>query len=371
MGISVEIDNLSNIPYSEYVLTGFYLLKEKRVIDQFKIKLNNIIKPVLFNQQTQLVRSILRQKRVNETLGWDHITGTIKDNGNTKKFAINILDTPWNFGEQHFLDESDIYFKCQYPHDFKKGYMHLTSRVNIPISKEVMENAQKVRPLMLGRPLSRALNFKTNIKLLKKFEEKRKNLYRKYSVLVYFGMAYDNLDIKNTHHPHLKRADLLTYVSKNIPKSKIIFNPPTQELFQKQLKPEILMLSSSGKVSDKTYINLIQNSFSTLNITGLRGSVPWRVIDSFLSGMVLISDNFYVDWYEPLIGGKDFMELGDLGYNLLSDIDLPRACEKLKLYAENIENTSKDTADYREQRFNQFYSPQAVASYLLRESGFL
>jgi hypothetical protein len=370
MGISVEIDNLSNINYAEYVLTGFHLLKEKGIIDKYKINLNFNLRPII--HQIRTIRSQVNfLPKLSPINGWDHMVGRFQGGEKSVKFAVNFLDTPWNFGESHFLEEADIYFKCQYPRDFKKGFMRLSKSMNIDVPVDVMKSGYKVRPLMLGRPLSRVLSFKTNEKLLTKYAKKRKDANRKYSSLVYFGMAYDDINITNTHHPHLKRADIAVFASKNIPKAKVIFNLSKEERFLRQLTPEALAMGSSERISDEMYLDMIQSSFSTINITGLRGSIPWRVIDSFLSGMVLISDNFNVDWYEPFIVGKDFLEIGDLGYNLLSEVDLNGACEKFKAYTENIEDIFKETADYRESRFNQFYSPEAIAHYMLCEAGLL
>ena len=372
MGITVKIDNLALCSYSEYFLTGFYILKEKKIIDRLKIKYDENVKPGKLHRISSIVRNKTNLFNSDkDNIDRSHIAGTINNGFQTKEFAINILDTPWNFGKTDYLENADIYFKCQYPSDFKKGYFSITRSKKIEIPEFVMENSHKVKPLILGRPLSRSFDFPKNLKILKKYEEKRKFIQRKNKILIYLGMATDNVYIPDTHHPHLKRAMMAKWANRNIPDKELIFKLSKQENFLNQLTPEIKSLANNSIITDKKYLNLIQSSFSTLNITGLRGSIPFRFIDSFLSGMVLISDNVYVDWYEPLIPGKDFLSIGELGYEKLEDISFEDSCGKLKDYLENIEDIFIDTADYREEKFENYYSPEAVAKYILIENGML
>jgi|GEM_PF-2175441 len=371
MGIIVEFNDMSNITYSEYVLTGFYILKEKGVIDRLKINYKPGVWPILFYKGVNAIKRILHMRLPSTTETWANIPGTIYDGKRRSKFIINILDTPWDFGASRLLDEADLIFKTQYPKDFKKGYARISKRVQIKLSEEIMRNSHKVRPLLVGRPLSRIFDFKKNKKILSIYEKVRKGYPRKYSVLVYLGMQHDPVVIENTHHPHYKRVDFVLYAHKNIPRAKIIFKPSHEEPFRSAIPKEAMELANYEKITDKYYLSLMQNSYSTLNITGLRGCISWRMTDAFLSGMVAISDNTYVEWYEPLIPGKDFLSLGDLGYELMEDIDFEGSCKKLKEYSENIEEIFKNTLDYRDERFRNYYSPEMAARYILREAGVL
>lgn len=369
MGITVEINEVPKLQYSEYFLTGFQILKEKNIIEKLKINYNQNVKPGNFQRISNKLRrelNILNKDSINHS----HLLATISDGSKKKKIAINFLDTPWAFNSD-YLEDVDTYFKCQYPKDFKQGYFSITSSQRIKIPEFVMDASYKVKPLMLGRPLSRTMDFSKNKKILEKYEAKRKTLPRENKVLVYFGMADDDEPVPNTHHPHLKRAMIVEWVNKNIPEAKTIFKLSRQEEFLKELSPEIKSLEDKTEITDKMYFDLVQNSISTINITGLRGSIPFRVIDSFLSGMVLISDNMNVDWYEPLVPGKDFLSLGDLGYERLEDISFEGSCKKLEYYLETIKETFMNTADYKEEKYNRYYSPEAVTKNILRETDVL
>lgn len=369
MGITVEISKFPAFQYSEYFLTGFNILKEKNIIDQLKIDCSQSAKPGNFHRLTHKFKKKISSTNL-ENSNNSHLVGTISDGYNKKKFAINILDTPWTF-DSAYLEDVDNYFKCQYPRDFKKGYFKITQSEKVKLPEFVLCNSYKIKPLMLGRPLSRVLDFSLNKKILKKYEEGRKTLPREHKMLIYFGMAYDNEPVPNTHHPHLKRAMAIDWASRNVSGAKIIFNLSQQQEFLDKLSPSVKSLADKSKITDKMYLDLVQNSLSTLNITGLRGSIPFRVIDSFLSGMVLISDNMLVDWYEPLIPEKDFLSIGDLGYEKLEDISFENSCKKITDFLENIEDIFVETADYRESKYNDYYSPEAVAKYILNENGMI
>jgi len=368
MAVRVEIENLSNVPYSEYFLTGFYILEKQRIIDEFNISYAPGFGPGRIHRFVNHARKKIGWTAPSSGDDWSHVVGTIRYGSKKRKFAINVLDTPWDFSSRRFIENADVYFKCQYPKDFRKGFVQLSRQSRIVLPQLVVEQSHKVKPLMLGRPLSRCMDFNKNIKILRVFEKGRRVSARKYNLLVYFGMAYDDIDIPNSHHPHLKRAQMAVWVKDNIPDAKVILGLAKQDKFLGQLGSEALRLENRKRIGDKHYLDLVQGSFSTLNITGLRGSIPFRVIDSFLSGMVLISDNMCVDWYDPLVPGRDFLSVGDLGYELLQDIDLEKSCQILKNHVNDIEREFRDTIDYRDSRFKQFYSPESVASYILNET---
>jgi hypothetical protein len=369
MGITVTINKFPSFQYSEYFLTGFKILKEKNTIDRLKIDFSQNVRPGNLYRVTNKLKKKLFSSNVSN-FNNSHLLGTISDGHSTKKFAINILDTPWSF-DTNYLENVDSYFKCQYPSDLKKGYFQITQFEKIQIPELVLYNSSKIKPLMLGRPLSRILDFSKNQKILKTYEIKRKVLPREHKILIYFGMANDNEPVPNTHHPHFKRAMIAEWANRNISGAKIIFNLSQQQEFLDKLSPSVKSLEDNSKITDEMYLNLVQSSISTLNITGLRGSVPFRVIDSFLSGMVLISDTMHVDWYEPLIPGKDFLSIGNLGYEKLENIAFEDSCKQLKDYVENIEDFFVETADFRESKFNDYYSPEAVAKHILNENDML
>lgn len=367
MSVSVEIQDLENIQYSEYYLTGFYILKKKGLIDKLKINYSPIAHRDRFRRLLDYALQKGGIRAVHRTDGWQQFKGAVHFEGKTKTFAVNMQDTPWDFGNKSLLEQTDVFFKVQYPTNFNEGYMQLSSKVKINLPECAIQNAYKIHPLMLGRPLSRTLNFEKNLAILKHYDEKRRNEKRRYSMLVYLGMADDSYDIPNTHHPHLKRAMLAAWCNDNLVDAKIVFKKSKQEKFLKELPEAANKISSHQRITDKKYTTLIQNSFSTLNITGLRGSVPFRIIDSMLSGMVTITDSMHIKWYEPLIPNIDFLEIGEMGYELIEEIDFNRCCLNIKKYEENIKEIFRDTQQIREERYKTYYAPEIVAKHILQE----
>ena len=366
MGVSVEFENIANVSYSEYVLTGFYLLQQKKEITDFKVSYKPWAHP------GKLARIMRRGKRLlshtsaaPQDAEQGHYVGVVRYGARSVKFAINFIDTPWDFGDPSVLQEADVYFKCQYPSEFKQGYHRLSRRTTVPLSDEVKAHKDKVRPLMIGRPLSRRHDFKMNKRILDRYDKIRKSFPRKQRILAFLGMAHDLFDIANSHHPHLKRAEVVTWLSRNAPDEKIIWSISKQDKFFSKISDEAKKLATTKQVSDREYFDLIANSLSTLNITGLRGSVPFRFIDAFLSGMVVISDTIFIDWYEPLVAGKDFLCIGDLGYDLLEHINLDDSLKKLKGYIDHIEDFFQETASEREAKYKRYYCPEAVARHIL------
>jgi len=387
MGITIEIDNLAGINYLEYYITGFQQLKEKGIVDRVKITFGTdtwgqAVQPGYIPYYKNIFRlkagpkfpSLVKPLTIaNPTLGYYpsfYLFGRVSDGSTVKKFVIDTFDTPWDYP---FIQDCDFYFKSQYPKTFSEGYVDLNRHIRMTFPQTVIANRSKVRPLILGRPLSRILNYSTNLRLLKKFGQIRSRSKREKRLLVFYGtpIVHPAYDHEPYHNPSIKRAEIATFVHDKVQGAKIILNISPEIERLGVLSAETLALKNKAPVTDATYLKWMRNSYSTLNISGLDGSIPWRIIDSYMSGMVPISDSFIIDWYEPLIAGKDYLSIGELGYELLEDVDLDGSFAQLKEYVENIETLWHEMAEYRSEKYDQYYSPEMVARYMLSEMGVL
>jgi hypothetical protein len=386
MGITIEIDNLAGIDYTEYYITGFWQLKEKGLIDRVKITCGTDpwgikVKPGYF---PYIYRKIYRYKGgqllpflikpltvTNPELGDIHqffLFGRITEGKRSKTFVIDTSDVPWDF---RYIDTTNFYFKSQFPKTFSKGYVDLSRHERFSIPENAIANSKKIHPLILGRPLGRILDFSLNKRLLNRYAQMRAHTKRKIRLLAFLGTMIDGFSLStSTHPPSIKRAELVTKAHQQIPGSKCILSI-SKEIEEMNISAETLALKNRIPVTDRKYQRLIYDSYATLNITGAAGSIPWRILDGFLSGMIPISDNFLVDWYEPLTPGKDFLSIGNLGYELLQDVNIEDSFLQLKDYVENIETYYLSTAEERAEKFNNYFSPESVARYMLSEMGYL
>ncbi|MEI6796313.1 MAG: hypothetical protein WCK39_05560 [Methanomassiliicoccales archaeon] len=359
----------------EYYIYGFHQLLKEGKIDSLKMEFKTGPRPgFIFKEKARTAKScsILTRGRIGKISSpdnWYNLEVDISDGHIHRNGIINILDTPWDFGSISDFKSADIFFKCQYPSSFKSGLVPLSDCASIKIDTPIMEEAKKVRPLMLGRPLSRQMDMSIDEKLLKRMCTLRNcRKSRKFNLLAFLGMARDDINIACTHHPHLKRAAVAEWIIDNIPKSKVVFRKPSQAKFMEYYSDRLRQTSPILPISDSRYFSWCFNSYSTINITGLRGSIPFRIVDSFLTGMCLFSDDFYVDWYHKLEKDKDYLSIGKLGYYNLNEIEISESLKILKDHIENVATISNDLRECREYSFNKYYSPSAVAEHIIHET---
>ncbi len=368
MRIAVEFPEVRNLNYTEYLLTGFHQLRRAGVIDRLSIRYHKGVSPSLPGRLERLVRAKLRRPRPGPPL--EHILqGQVTTPDRRARFVVDCYDATWTFGTEELMETSDLYFKCQCPRSHPEGIARISNRYDMPFPDFAKRQLSKLRPLMLGRPLSRLHRFDDNLALLRRYEERRRQGPRNGSTLIFFGMCYDNPPHPLTHHPHFKRALLVGYAAKNIPTADIIFSLSKQDVFRSQVPPDVAALDTGRRVPDPEYFELITRCAATVNIMGLAGSIPFRIVDSFLGGALLLSDSLRVDWYEPLKEGVDYLSLGDLGYELLEDIRFEESCERLRSLAARAGELRNELAPLREERFRRHYSPVAMARRVLTELG--
>jgi len=362
MKASVRVKQIGIPTYFEFFYTGFFTLLKNNVISQFNYQ--EIQKVFWTNWVT---RKVIRREKV---LLNRNISTFVINFGNTKKtILIDTRDTPWEF-DLPLLTQVDLYFKAQYPRDLDNGYFFLNQFNKIPIDKNVMKFKEKIKPLMLGRPLSRRFDFKKNLKLLDTFYDFRKNCKRTNDLLSYLGNANDSYIYDKVHHPHIKRLETMLYLNKigndNI---KIIFKPSNQDKIINEYPENWTKLEPQlKKITDQKYFELIRNSKATLNIMGLRGSIPFRFIDAFLSGMLIFTDNFHVDWYVPLRDNQEVFCFGDMGYEVLSDLEKNKSYERLKKMINNIDSLRSDHISYLNDFYETYLAPEKVARYIIDET---
>ena len=372
MGVIVTIEQYKNIDYMEYYVTGFYLLKKMGVIEDLIIneKEINFINKLPF-ALTRLKRPRLRLRHSNN-FEHDNLIGTISEGGNRKKFVINVQDTIWDFSTRELYESCDLFFKCQFPDDFNKGKVSLNKEFTRDLDDFVLKSPEKARPLVLGRPLSRISHFKNNLDILRSMEKRRaQNRNREHKLIFYTGASFQE---KFSFHPNLKRLKLMMWIKENLPEVFTIFHLaesyPEGHPERKPVPDRVLQAVDSLRLNDRQYRDLTLNANATLNICGKRGSIPFRALDSYLAGMVFLTDELYANWYEPLVAGKDYYSLGTMGYELDELIDYDAIFQKVTEFVNDSDRLFREGFEYREEKYKKYYAPEAVATHILKECGF-
>lgn len=363
--IRVSVPKLNNIEYFEYLLTGFNNLKAQGALDGFEYNTHFLGRAFI----DRLSRKILKRPFFAAVPNWSCQLFFLEISGKKIKLALDVSDRPWKY-DAPLLERVDLYFKCQYPAHTEAGYFSLSPSVKIELPKSVLEHQKKIRPFILGRPLGRKLDFKENNRILAFYTESRKFKARAIKLLAYFGNCHDSDPYIDVNHPHIKRAETLLFLQGlNDPELKIIFSPPKQTEFIALMPQNYQDLPNiKYRISDDDYRNLCRSSFATLNIAGLGGSIPFRFIDAFLSGMLIVTDTLYVKWYVPLVNGKEIYDFGSMGYDVLSQQDWVQRFDHLKAIVNEIHATWLTHIDYQNNFFEKYLTPEAVARYVIDEA---
>lgn len=106
----------------------------------------------------------------------------------------------------------------------------------------------------------------------------------------------------------------------------------------------------------KEFSNHVARFQYNVNVSGYRMSIPARFIDSFICGTAIATDNLSVKWYEPF--KEEVSEIGEMGYLPDREVDYEGIKEKIK----NLKPVSRE---YVINRYEKFWSPKAVAIYIV------
>lgn len=371
MDLSIDIPAVNNVAYLEYIYTGFYNLYKRNELSNFSM---NYDKKQYYKQLIHFTCNKIPVIKNTHNLnliesGYYISEFSIYVNDKKVKVVVDTIDTPWDFDENS-LNRCDIYFKMQCPINLEDGFYKLNESNIIPFKQYVINNLKKIRPLVGPRPLSRQMDFNKNNKIIRQYIMGRENDNRKIDILAYLGCAsLETYNFPDTQHPNIKRVKTLVYLhSLNNKKIRIIFKPPKTSRHVAILPNEYKNLPTKRFVSDRVYRNLILNSNSTLNIAGLSGSIPFRFLDAFLSGMIILTDTPLVKWYVPLRDGCEITDLGKMGYEILDNETFSNCMQYIGSLVDDISTIRKERISYQCQFYDEFLTPEAIARYVIKES---
>ncbi len=348
---------LNHAGYFDWLITGLGLLQEKNELT-FRFRLPPA-KTALRHRYFRWGAKALAPEwvaRINGPMWW--MEAEVDFGGRVVNFVFDVTDHGYSYAE-HLLPGCDRYFKCQLPKAFPSA-LRLCRQIERPMPAAALTNAHKIRPAMLGRPLSRALDFRKNLELLRAWEAKAA-LPKTKRLLAYFGGDSDaeaDNRLKQEQglyqHPNVKRGRLVGFL---------------RGLHHPQVDARLLQSADSSLVGpalrdDDDYSATVASAAYNLNVSGLSLSLPFRLIDSFMVGTGIVTDSLSVGWYEPF-DPEEVIELGPMGYELENEVDWSHAEKRLQsLISESPASDSERRARLLD-RYRRLWSPEALARYIL------
>lgn len=363
--ITLHDIHFTGMEYFDWLATGLHLLAEAGQLD-FTPQTTATTQPFLLHPRL-LPAAYRLAPRLMAALGrgWNTIiTGTFEQGGKTLRFVFDASDSPYFFLTD-LLAEYDLYFKCQCPTAFAPAGFPIADGVFVPWHPDVLQYQQKIRPAMLGRPLSRRLHLRDNLRVLQNWQAQGRGP-KDLPFFAYFGTDKQPprtgpegvLQLRfgeRIGHPNPKRGVLVEGL-----RSRYGANADARIITSD------VAARRGPKLSDATFSAQAARSWHNLNVSGFRRSLPFRFCDSFLLRACVPTDALAVRWYEPLEAGTEYVDLGALGYEPDAAVDWTRVWTLLDQLASESDAQRADRATRIAQRFDQLWHPQAFASYVVK-----
>lgn len=362
--ITLNDIHFTGMEYFDWLATGLHLLAEQGTID-FTLNTTATTRPFLLHP-----RALAAAYRLAPGLmtalgrGWNTlISGTLQQGGKTVRFAFDAGDSPYFFLTD-LLIETDVYFKCQCPAEFDPQGFAMSSGARMPWHPDVLYYQHKIRPAMLGRPLSRRLHLRENLRVLADWQA-RGLATKDLTFFAYFGTdkgvgfkgpegAVQLRFGSKVGHPNPKRGVLVEGLRSRYGASADARIIATE-----------VEARRGAKLSDATFSAQAARSWHNLNVSGYRRSLPFRFCDSFLLRACVPTDSLGVRWYQPLQEGVEYIDLGPMGYEPEDAVDWPRIWSRLDQLASESTQQRTERAEAIAQRFAQLWHPRAFASYVV------
>jgi hypothetical protein len=351
---------LNHAGYFDWLVTGLGILAEKGAIElRFRLP---AAKNLLRHRYLRWAAKAVAKNWVAQANGkmwW--LEAEIDFGGQVRTFVFDVTDYSAAYAEP-LLETVDLYFKCQFPKSFPAP-LALNQTIQRPMASAAIAHAHKVRPAMLGRPLSRSLNLRKNLQFLRQWEshftaEKSTRLF------AYFGSDTDpeqatamKEDAGKYQHPNAKRARLVKFLRE-------LNHPGVDARLVTSVDRSLL---GPALNDDAAYAAAVAKSAYNLNISGLGMSIPFRLIDSFMMGTAIVTDSLAMRWYEPFDPEHEVIELGPMGYELESQVDWSQIEKKLHSLLAQPAKEDATRAQHLQERYRSHWSPEALASYVIRE----
>ncbi len=305
------------------------------------------------------------------------MTGRLRVKDRVMNFAVDVTDSPYNFG-LGLLETVDLYFKCQCPTTFEAQGFPLNSQVRVPYHPDVFTFARKIRPAMLGRPLARSTSLKRNLRVLQQWES---DLCSTKHTRIFASFGSDGAPVPFTsqsalpapheyedesaqlarwgdavHHPNLKRGRVVE-ILRSFGKTDV-----SACLFRSS-NPDIV----GPKLNESQYQSRLRQAAVNVNISGYRRSLPFRFMDTFLSGGMVVTDTLAVRWHAPFDMGVEVTEFGDLGYEPESRVDWAAVKDRLLGIYDAQEGQNSANVKAIRDAYNRKWAPLAFARHFLSQ----
>lgn len=379
--LKIEV-NFTHIPlrtqaYYDWLVTGLGIMQQK---GQLEISFRDGWIEKLMRANPRIYPRLLKHtRRLAEMLSpidYVCLTGKVVSGDKCVSFAFDIQDSPFNYA-MGLLETVDLYFKCQCPAKFEPEGFPLTQQLRIPYHPDVFTFAQKIRPAMLGRPLGQTLNLRKNLRVLKQWENARA-VGKSMRIFASFGSdvglrprtsesplpAPHNYESESSllarwgnkvHHPNYKRAELVRILRK-------WQRPDIDARVWRTEAPDIY----GPLLSPQEYQSALARTMVNVNVSGFRRSIPYRFMDTLLTGGSIASDSLAVRWYHDFEPDLEVYDLGLLGYEPEANVDWKKIEERLlEVYEKNPPSPERSRAVL--DLYQKKWAPEVFASYVIQE----
>ena len=350
--------------YYDWLATGLWMLQERGEIE-VEIRTTRTTAPFqLHSKAYPALRKAFPKLTAALARGVSGIIlGHLEAGVKKVTFAYDVSDSPYAI-QPDLLLERDLYFKAQCPSSFDPRGFPMARGAFVPYHPDVLTYQDRIIPTMLGRPLSRTLSRRGNAQVLHKWLEllqtpKDVNLFAFFGTDRGTGMGGPEQVVLNrfaglVEHPNPKRGLLVEGL---------------RQRYTTGVDARILDTTHparrGAKMSDDEFPFAVGRTWHNINVSGLRRSLPFRFVDSFLVGAAVPTDELAVRWYAPFEPGTDVIDLGPMGYELEQNVDWPRIWQAFDGLMTESQATREDRRRRIAERFQRLWHPQALARHVV------
>lgn len=362
--------------YYDWLVTGLEILKEQGHIE---VEYAGHVWDKLLRchpKSMDIVRRISPDlEDLVSPMDYTCVTGRMEQGGKIMNFAVDIADAPFVFSLA-LLETVDVYFKYQCPIQFETEGFAINCAVRIPYHPDVFTFQSKIRPGMLGNPLGRSLSLKRNLRVLREWEAATRS---PKDIRIYASFGLDTPPDARTprtplpapynyqsepslqarwghkiHHPNIKRARIVEMLRE-------MNHEGIDARMWRAKNPKL-----QGKYdTPEQYRQNLGRAMINMNLSGFRRSLPFRFMDTFLTGGLLATDNLAIRWYQPFDACEVF-EMGELGYEPEENVNWEQVKQTLVALYEKTLNFQENAKAVRA-AYEKKWAPQVFANYFVKE----
>ena len=248
---------------------------------------------------------------------------------------------------------------------FEPAGFPIAEGARYPYHPDVLTYQDRIRPAMLGRPLSRRLHRGDNAKILAGWE-KRAEAGKNNALLAYFGT--DAAEMAGPEGVVMKRfAGLVDHPNEK--RGKVV--DLLRRAHAAHSDARIVRSQTPSRVGpplpDASFNELVGCSWHNVNVSGFRRSAPFRFIDAFLVGASVPTDEMAVRWYAPWQEGVEVIDLGKMGYELEGNVDWDHIGGVFDRLASEPDHARRERQAAVLDAYRRQWQPSAFARYLVQQ----